>query len=101
MCQHIVRVLDKTTRTMALTPAQTALVAERRAYFTALLRLHEGKRAFFAGDGKAALTAITEANAHLKRVKLAIAIVLLRLMPGLLLRAYDARDRLIFRTSTR
>ena len=101
MCQHIVRVLDKTLRTMTLTPAQTALVAARRAYFTALLRLHEGKRAFFAGDRKTALAALSEANAHLKRVKLAIAIVLLRVMPGLLLRAYDARDRLVFRTSTR
>ena len=101
MCQHIVRVLDKTTRTMALTPGQAAVVAERRGHFAALLRLHEGKRAFLAGDRKTALTAITEANAHLKRTKLAIAIVLLRIMPGLLLRAYDARDRLVFRTSTR
>jgi len=101
MCQHIVRVLDKTARTMALTPGQAAVVAERRAHFAALLRLHEGKRAFLAGDRNTALTAITEANAHLKRTKLAIAIVLLRFMPGLLLRAYDARDRLVFRTSTR
>ena len=33
---------------------------------------------------QAALAALSEANAHLKRVKLAIAIVLLRVMPGLL-----------------
>jgi glycosyltransferase involved in cell wall biosynthesis len=101
MCQHIVRVLDKTVRNMALSPAQAALAAERRAYFTALLRLHEGKRAFFSGEHKEALQALTEANAELKRTKLAIAIVLLRIMPGLLLRAYDVRDRLVFRTSTR
>lgn len=101
MCQHIVRVLDKTARTMALTAGQAALVAERRAHFAALLRFHEGKRAFFAGDRKTALAAISEANAHLKRTKLAIAIMLLRIMPGLLLRAYDVRDRLVFRTSTR
>jgi hypothetical protein len=86
---------------MALSPAQAALAAERRAYFTALLRLHEGKRAFFSGEHKEALQALTEANAELKRTKLAIAIVLLRIMPGLLLRAYDVRDRLVFRTSTR
>jgi hypothetical protein len=101
MCQHIVRVLDKAGHTMALTPAQAALVADRRAYFTALLRLHEGKRAFFAGDHRQALQALSEANARLRRIKLAAAILLLRIMPGLLLRAYDARDRLVFRTSTR
>jgi glycosyltransferase involved in cell wall biosynthesis len=101
MCQHIVRVLDKAAHTMALTPEQAALVADRRAYFTALLRLHEGKRAFFAGDHRQALQALSEANARLRRIKLAAAILLLRIMPGLLLRAYDARDRLVFRTSTR
>jgi glycosyl transferase family 2 len=101
MCQHIVRVLDKTARAMALTPAQAELVADRRAYFMALLRFHEGKRAFFAGDRKAALSALTEANVRLRRIKIAIAILLLRVMPNLLLRAYDARDRLVFRTSTR
>jgi glycosyltransferase involved in cell wall biosynthesis len=101
MCQHIVRVLDKAARNMTLTPAQAALVAARRADFTALLRLHEGKRAFFAGDHKEALQALGEANARLRRTKIAVAIVLLRIMPGLLLRAYDARDRLVFRTSTR
>ena len=101
MCQHIVRVLDKTARTMPLTPAQAELIADRRAYFAALLRFHEGRRAFFNGDKKEALVALTEANARLKRIKIAIAIVLLRVMPNLLLRAYDARDRLVFRTSTR
>jgi Glycosyl transferase family 2 len=101
MCQHIVRVLDKTARTLALTPAQAELVAERRAHFAALLRFHEGKRAFFSGDRKQALAALTEANVQLRRFKIAIAIVLLRVMPNLLLRAYDARDRLVFRTSTR
>jgi cellulose synthase/poly-beta-1,6-N-acetylglucosamine synthase-like glycosyltransferase len=101
MCQHIVRVLDKTARAMPLTPVQAELVADRRAYFAALLRFHEGKRAFLAGDGKEALSALTEANVRLRRIKIALAILLLRVMPNLLLRAYDARDRLVFRTSTR
>ena len=101
MCQHIVRVLDKTTRTMTLTPAQADLIADRRAHFMALLRFHEGKRAFVSGNREQALAALTEANVRLKRVKIAVAIVLLRVMPNLLLRAYDARDRLVFRTSTR
>jgi glycosyltransferase involved in cell wall biosynthesis len=101
MCQHIVRVLDKTVRDMTLTPAQLALVADRRAYFAALLKFHEGKRAFFAGDHKHAVQALTDANAHLRRRKIAMALLLVRIMPGLLLRAYDMRDRLVFKMSTR
>jgi glycosyltransferase involved in cell wall biosynthesis len=101
MCQHIVRVLDKTAREMPLTPEQQALVAGRRAYFSALLRLNEGKKAFFAGDRREALRALGDANAYLRRRKIALAIVLLRFVPGLLLRAYDARDRLVFKTTTR
>lgn len=101
MCNHIVRVLDKTAREMTLTPAQQTLVTARRAYFAALLRLHEGKRAFFAGDHKQAVQKLSEANAHLGRRKIALAVLLLRLMPGLLLRAYDIRDRLVFKTTTR
>ena len=101
MCQHIVRVLDKAARELTLTAAERALIADRRAYFTAMLRMNEGKRAFFAGDHKAALHALTEANAYLRRRKISIAILLLRIMPGLLLRAYDMRDRLVFKTSTR
>jgi glycosyltransferase involved in cell wall biosynthesis len=101
MCQHIVRVLDKTVREMTLTPAQLALVVERRAYFDAMRKFHEGKKAFFAGHHEHAVKALTDANAHLRRRKLAMALVLLRIMPGLLLRAYDLRDRLVFRMSTR
>ncbi len=101
MCQHIVRVLDKVQGAMSLTSSEIDLVTERRAYFTALLRLHQGKRAFFAGDHKEAVEALTEANAVLRRRKIMAALLLLRIMPGLLLRAYDMRDRLVFRTSTR
>jgi glycosyltransferase involved in cell wall biosynthesis len=101
MCQHIVRVFDKATRQLPLTEAQRALVAERRAHFAALLRMHEGKRAFFRGDAPAAIEALTEANLHLRRRKLAAAVMAMRIMPGLLLRAYDWRDRFVFRTSTR
>jgi glycosyltransferase involved in cell wall biosynthesis len=101
MCQHILRVLDKVRREMALTSSEIALIAERRGYFAALLRLHQGKRAFFAGDHKEAVEALAEANTVLRRRKIAAALLLLRIMPGLLLRAYDMRDRLVFRTSTR
>jgi glycosyltransferase involved in cell wall biosynthesis len=101
MCQHILRVLDKVRREMPLTASEIDVIAKRRAYFAALLRLHQGKRAFFAGDHKEAVEALTEANAVLRRRKISAALLLLRIMPGLLLRAYDMRDRLVFRTSTR
>jgi hypothetical protein len=67
----------------------------------ALLRLNQGKKAFFNGEHKVAVAALAEANVHLRRGKIAFALLLLRLVPGLLLRAYDIRDRLIFRASTR
>ena len=101
MCQHIVRVLDKTAREMDLTPAERELIARRRGEFAALQRLHEGRRAFFAGAHREATEALTEANKVLRRRKLALALPLLRLMPGVLLRAYDLRDRLVFKASTR
>jgi glycosyltransferase involved in cell wall biosynthesis len=101
MCDHIVRVFDKAMRQLELTPAERALVAERRAHFAALLRMHQGKRAFFAGDAAAAVEALTEANLHLRRRKLAAAAMLIRFVPGLLLRAYDWRDRFVFKASTR
>ncbi|HEY7501975.1 MAG TPA: glycosyltransferase family A protein [Vicinamibacterales bacterium] len=101
MCQHIVRVFDKAMRELPLTQSQRALVVERRAHFAALLRMHEGKRAFFAGDARTAIDALSEANLHLRRRKLAAAVMAIRVMPGLLLRAYDWRDRFVFKASTR
>lgn len=101
MCQHIVRVLDKAAREMHLTPTERAQVSGRRTEFAALLRLHEGRRAFFAGDYQEAVTRLAEANVHLRRRKITMVLVLMRLVPGLLLRAYDLRDRLVFRASTR
>jgi hypothetical protein len=101
MCQHIVRVLDKAARQLPLTDSQMRLVRSRRADFAALQRFHEGKRAFFAGDAGGAVAALSEANARLGRRKVAIAVALMRVMPRLLLRAYDLRDRLIFGMVTR
>ena len=101
MCQHIVRVLDKVAGDPRVTESQRALVAERRRHYSALLKLHQGKRAFFDGDHREATAALAEANAYLRRGKLTLAVMLLRLTPGLLLRAYDLRDRLVFRASTR
>jgi glycosyltransferase involved in cell wall biosynthesis len=101
MCTHIVRVLDKAARELTLTANERAAVASRRGRFAALLRLHEGKRAFFAGEHGRAAALLAEANDHLRRPKLALAVALMRFVPGLLLRAYDLRDRFVFGATTR
>ena len=72
------------------------MIAERRRDFAALLRFHEGKRAFLTGSYQEAATALTDANQHLNRAKLTMAVLLMRLMPRLLLKAYDLRARFVF-----
>src|SRR4029450_4054713 len=94
MCEHIIRVLDKACRELTLTAAEQSTIADRRAMFAAVLRLHQGKRAFFAGDFGDAMTRLAQANDHLRSPKLSMTLVLMRFVPGLLLRAYDLRDRL-------
>jgi len=101
MCRHIVRVLDKARDEMQLSPAEAAVVARRRAHFEAIGRLHEGRQAFFSGDNAAAVEALTEANAVLRRRKIGIALLVLRYAPNLLRQLYTARDRFIFGINTR
>lgn len=96
MCQHIVRVLDKAMRELTLTQQERAVMVERRREFAALLRFHEGKRAFLAGSYDEAAAALTDANQYLNRVKLTMAVVLMRMMPRVLLKAYDLRARIVF-----
>jgi len=100
MCQHILAVLDKVGHT-PLTEAERAGVAARRAFYQATLRLHQSRRAFFNGDAKQAIDGLAEANSHFGSPKISLALLMLRLAPNLLLRAYDLRDRLVFRTSTK
>lgn len=101
MASDILRVLDKAERTLELSDAQRAVLSRERERFRAGLRLQEGKRAFFRGDARAALDALGEANRYLHSRKLSIAMLLIRVAPGLLLRAYDLRDRYVLKASTR
>ena len=94
MSRDILRVLDKAGRELELTEAQRELLARERARFHAGLRLQEGKQAFVRGDTRAALEGVTEANLVLRSRKLSLVRGLLRLAPGLLLRAYLLRERL-------
>jgi hypothetical protein len=101
MARDILRVLDKAGRELDLTEAQRGLLARERERFHAGLRLEEGKRAFERGDARAALEGLGEANRVLRSRKLSLVIRLLRLAPGLLLRAYVLRDRLVYRAGAR
>jgi hypothetical protein len=65
------------------------------------MRLEEGKRAFGRGDTRAAVEGISEANRVLRSRKLSLVLGLLRLAPGLLLRAYTWRERRMLRAGVR
>lgn len=99
--QNYLKILDKVESTTSLAPADKEAVERQRAWSHAMLRLHEGKQAFFRGDTKEAILGLTEANDYFGSRKLALTLMLLRSVPRLLLRAYDLRDRLVLRTSTK
>lgn len=101
MRKHILKVLDKAERTMELSAKELATLERQRAHFHAMMRLFEGKRAFFKGDADAAREAMKEANTVLRSPRLALLSVIMKFAPRLLLRAYDARDRFVLKTSTK
>lgn len=101
LSQHVIKVLEKVKRTMTLTPSERATVELHQQRFHALLNFHEGKRAFFLGDTAGAIDGLTEANRFFRNRKTAITLMMLRVAPRLLLRAYDLRDRLYFRMITK
>jgi cellulose synthase/poly-beta-1,6-N-acetylglucosamine synthase-like glycosyltransferase len=101
MHEHILKVLEKSARTMSLTPEQRALLERQQTRFAAVLKLYEGKKAFFHGDDKRAVATLNEANKFFKSAKISAVSLLLRIAPRLLLRAYEARDQYVLRTSTK
>jgi glycosyltransferase involved in cell wall biosynthesis len=101
MYRSALKAYDKLARRTDLTPSERRAVLAQRARFFADLRLAEGKRAFFARDVHGAIEGLSDANTVHRSAKLSAAIFLLRLAPGLLRRAYELRDRLVFGTSTR
>jgi glycosyltransferase involved in cell wall biosynthesis len=97
MYQGVRDVLEKCQRTLDLNEADRTVLASQLRRTIALQRLHEARRAFFAGDHAAACAALRDANAELRSTKLAIASLLLRVMPGLLTRAYRLRNMMLRR----
>jgi glycosyltransferase involved in cell wall biosynthesis len=101
MCKHILRVLEKTEQTLALTQAEGDVLRRQRRRYEAELNFNEGKRAFFRGDTETAIDRLAKANALLPSRKIALALRLLRLAPRALLHAYNLRDRFYFRADTK
>jgi len=101
MCEHVLKVLDKAGKTLPLTASEKTLLDSQRSRFHAMLLLQEGKRAFFKGEPDIAIGKLTEANQVFKSRKIAAAVWLLRRVPRALLFAYDLRDKLILRASTK
>lgn len=101
MYGYMIRVLDKAESTMNLSPGEQNSLRETRARFQAERNLAEGKKAFFRGDTKTAIDSIAKANDFYSNWKLSVVLSLLRFAPRMLWHVYTARDRLIFRTSTK
>lgn len=99
--RNLLKVLDKTEQTMTLTRTEREILERERLQFRAMLRLSEGKEAFFKGDIKEAIEGLAEANAFFRSRKTALVLWLLRFAPRLLMGAYGLRDRFILKTSTR
>ena len=95
------RVLDKAERTLELTGAERAALEGMRARARAGLDLQEGKSAFIRGEPEAAAARLRSANEHFKSRKLALAVLLMRLAPNWLRRAYLLRDRLAWRAGAK
>ena len=101
LSEHILEVLQKVKQRQDLTPSERSTVDSQYEHFHALLRLHEGKRAFFSGDTAGAIEGLTEANRFFRNRKTTMTLMMLKVAPRLLLRAYDLRDRFYFRMITK
>lgn len=101
LSEHVLKVLHKVKQTMDLTPSEGVTVDNQLKHFHALLRLHQGKHAFFAGDTAGAINGLTEANRFFRKRKVSFTVMMLRIAPRFLLRAYDLRDRLYYRMITK
>jgi hypothetical protein len=94
---NVLRMLERAEAKLELTPAERAAFDGMRERVRADSALLEGKRAFFRGDSAAAVARLRAANAHFRSAKLSLVLVLMRLAPGLLRRAYSLRERMHLR----
>ncbi len=100
MAQVVVQVLDRLAARLELAPDDRAALVERQAYFRARLDLAEGKQAFFRLETDAALERLERANQFFNSRRLRVVCALMRTFPGVLLRVYRLRDRLLVGADT-
>jgi glycosyltransferase involved in cell wall biosynthesis len=103
MAEYVVIVLDKLANgptALVLPPADRHALEGRRAYFRACLEIAHGKRAFFRLDAEKAREHLERANDVFRSPRLRLVCLLLRLFPGMLLKVYRLRDRLIVGADT-
>ncbi|MBA2733272.1 MAG: glycosyltransferase family 2 protein [Acidobacteria bacterium] len=101
MLRYTLQSLEKAERTLNLTTEERGILKREHNRFQATLRFNEGKQAFLSGDVKQAINGLSEANNFFRSRKTALALFFLRLTPRTLLRAYNVRDRFIFKASTK
>ena len=93
MVRNLLAVFDKCAATLQLTPEERAILEEETTAKRAMFHLFQGKHQLNAGDTASALVSFQKANEHLRRRKLSAVIFMLRYAPGLVRRAYAARER--------
>jgi len=99
MAERVVEVLDKLAR-LDLSPQDRAALVKRQAFFRARLDLARAKFAFFRLETHDALVHLERANEYFKSRRLRIICALMRTSPGVLLRLYRLRDRLLLGADT-
>jgi glycosyltransferase involved in cell wall biosynthesis len=95
MLRHLLRVFEKCGRTLDLTHSERKALDQEISLNRSLLHVTEGKRNLNSRQANAALEDFEQANQHLHSKKLGIVIFLLRYMPRLTMRMFNARERLM------
>jgi hypothetical protein len=100
MIESVLVVLAKAAEYQGITSVERQLIERQRHAECASLELHKGKRAFAAGDAKAAVEHLARANAYYHSTKLTVIVLLLRLSPQFLEVLSDFFNRFIYRPRT-
>jgi len=94
MTRSILRVFTKAEQTFDLTEAERETLIENKLRFEAFLSLCEGKRAFVEKCFDAAVERLTNANRYYKSTKIAMAIWVMRVAPGIAFTAFEIKEGL-------
>jgi glycosyltransferase involved in cell wall biosynthesis len=97
MLEGFLAVLAKAANDPEIQPAQREILQRQCLTERANLELQKGKAAFLAGDSKGAVHHLKQANREHQSIKLATALMLLRMAPGFLRILYQWRDRHIYK----